>query len=206
MSAAVINLQLVVHSTDDICQYLGPKADVDKLAKYLKVVGELPSGLNMIQIGAEAPTENLTAPWLKTDGSNNPVGLYYFNGFEWVDSSPTNSVKSTGKDRYIQSGQFTVRFYAAADKWVESSVLYKPTGVATEFKFPVPFKNIPDITFTHFKAAFFGEATSNNFECCLGTVTLTGFTIWMKYDLLVDVADARTLNLNYISIGEVETT
>lgn len=200
-----INIQVIVHSTDSIVEYLGPQADVERLADHLKVQGTLPDGLSMIQVGTEAPTSNLDVPWLEVDGSNNPVALKYHNGSQWVETKETLAVQGLARNQFIEAGSVDINYWnTTANQYKESIDLHMPEGVPSEFKFTHAFKSAPNVHLTMKKSAINTDVTGEIVEYCLGSVTTTGFTIWIKTQKAITEANRKFASFNFQAYGEME--
>ena len=201
--ATVINIQLIVHSTDGVTEYIGPKEDIDRLQDHLKVEGVLPDGLSMVQVSEDAPSD-FNSPWMKIDGGRNPVGLFFYNGAEWVDSSPTNSVKSPQKDATIQRGSFQ---YVASDSgdgtWFDSTSFYKDADDEfSRFKFPHPFLETPTISITMLDCEITQkDGDPGEFCYSLGSIGPDGFSLRFKFGNTLSTADSKIVEFNYIAIG-----
>ena len=203
-----LNQQIQVVNTDGIRDYPNAKQFLESLSNHLVVKSELPSGLSMIIVGQDAPgQENQSVPWLQLDESNNPVALKYYNGDAWTEIAPDRAVKSLTRGEYIQRGQFEYTLSNTEDAWISSKATYSVDGIASEFKFPVAFKDgtSPTVIIT---PRYYGviakiEAAAEAFKYALDEVTNTGFSLQTDVSSVNALAN-DTFKFDYIAIGEVE--
>ena len=215
-----LNQQVIVHSTDEITEYLGAKLDVERLASHIKVESELPSGMVMISRGQAAPEEAYQdALWLELDEENNPLSLKSYNGTDCVVISPYKAVRATLDKQYIQLGAGAVEhFCASGNTWVES--LGFTAGI--EFKFALPYKVdqlplviiVPKKSTVHQNGPLVAgdiDSTAENFtaprhfDWCLGTVTNTGFTIWTRTWEIIPSSAPLNFTFHYQAIGILDS-
>lgn len=200
-----INLQLIVHSTDAIKEYKGPKEDVDRLRDHLKVLGELPNGLSMISAGPDAPatTEH---PWLKLDGSNNPIALLYHNGSKWTEMGPSIGVKSSLRSQYVQHGEFTFDFWGTADHWYSSDIFIKtgPDLLATEVKYGMVFKSEPIVVLQIRWGSIEDDTADHIFYIRTDNITVTGFKFMsMLAAPTIAIGSKVPVTISWFAMGEV---
>lgn len=220
-----LNTQIIVHSTDDVTEYLGPKADIERLAQHLKVQAKIPAGLAMVSVGQDAPDQKYqSVPWLQLDESNNPLSWKFFNGSTWVEIQPLNAVAGLVSGLQIQYGTIVFNHVGNNGAWVHSQTLYSLDGAPSEFKFPTPFKTGTTVhvevtpifsgihegyTDAQYTAGTL-DATAEfetylmnikNFEWCLGAITVTGFSLYTKTMEKI-LSPGKDISFRYMAIGE----